>query len=290
VTDVDAALAEHRGYLLGVAYRLLGSMDDAEDVVQEAYLRARRVDAAEIAEPRAWLTTVVSRLALDQLTSARARREAYVGPWLPEPLVATADDPADRVTLDDQLTYALMTVLETLSPAERAVYVLHEAFAVPLDEVAAIVGRTPAATRQLAVRARRHVQDRAPRFDADPGRRAEVVAAFQAACEGGDVEALAALLDDHVLLRTDGGGVVAAARRPITGRTPVVRTLVSALRSAPDVVLRPVTVDGLPGLLARYDGRVVVFAFVVDGGRITHVDVIANPQKLARARGSRAAD
>src|SRR5207248_2695701 len=158
--------AEHRRYLVAVAYRVLGSVDEAEDAVQDCYLRITSTDPEAVANPRAWLTTVVGRIALDRLRALRSRRESYPGTWLPEPVVELAD-PADRVGIADQVSMALLTVLETLSPAERVVYVLHEAFAVPLSEVAAIVGRSPAACRQLAVRARRHVRARAPRYDAD---------------------------------------------------------------------------------------------------------------------------
>ncbi|MCU1374030.1 MAG: polymerase, sigma-24 subunit, subfamily, partial [Actinomycetia bacterium] len=203
--DVAAELTRHRSFLVGVAFRILGSMDEAEDVVQDAFLRASRAEPDDILEPRAWLTTVVGRLALDQLRSARVRRESYVGPWLPEPVVG---DPADRLTLDEQVGLALTTVLETLSPAERVVYVLHEAFGVPLSEVAEIVGRTPAACRQLASRARRHVRDRSPRFDADPVEQSRVVEAFRVAAVAGDVEALARLLDEDVVGRADSGGFV----------------------------------------------------------------------------------
>jgi RNA polymerase sigma-70 factor, ECF subfamily len=284
--DVAAELARHREFLIGVAYRLLGSVQAAEDVVQDAFLRAERADTDDIVEPRAWLTRIVSRLALDELRSARVRRERYVGPWLPEPLLAPiepAADPADRVTLDEQVSLALLAVLETLSPAERAVYVLHEAFGVPLSEVADIVGRTPEACRQLASRARRHVRDRAPRFDADPGEQARLVEAFKTAAEQGDLEALAVLLDEDVVLRADGGGVVAAARRPIAGRRRVVQTLAAGVRGAPELAIRVVLVNGDPGLLVRFDGRVVVFAFVVAGGRIVQIDIVANPAKLAGA-------
>jgi RNA polymerase sigma-70 factor (ECF subfamily) len=213
---------------------------------------------------------VVTHAALDRLRSARSRRESYVGPWLPEPVVGppwhapAPGDPADDVTLDDQVSLALLTVLETLSPAERAVYVLHEAFAVPLAEVAGIVGRSEAACRQLAVRARRHVQERAPRFDPDQSERARVVAAFQAACESGDLDGLARLLDADV------------------GRDRVVRAVAAALRGPRGLALARRTVNGDPGLVATLDGEPVVLAFVVDGGRIARIDAVANPDKLRR--------
>jgi RNA polymerase sigma-70 factor (ECF subfamily) len=286
--DVAAELARHRDFLVTVAYRMLGSVQEAEDVVQEAFLRAERAERAgtdDIVEPRAWLTRIVTRLCLDELKSARTRRERYVGPWLPEPVltaIAGDTDPADRVTLDEQVSLALLTVLEALSPAERAVYVLHEAFGVPLNEVADIVGRTPEACRQLASRARRHIQERAPRFDTDPGDQERLVRAFHVASETGDLDGLAAILDEGVVLTADGGGVVAAAARPITGRERVVRTLAAGLRSAPDVVIRPVRVNGQSGLLARFGGRAVVFAFVVMDGHITNIDIVANPEKLTR--------
>jgi RNA polymerase sigma-70 factor (ECF subfamily) len=280
--DVAAEMARHRDYLFTVAYRMLGSASDAEDVLQEAYVRAERAGGDDVAEPRAWLTRIVSRLALDQLGSARARRERYVGPWLPEPLVAPREgDPADRVTLDEQLSLALLRVLESLSPAERAVYVLHEAFGVPLSEVAEIVGRTPAACRQLASRARRHVHEGAPRFDPDPGEQARLVAAFQQASETGDLDGLAQVLDENVVFLADGGGVVTAAPRPVVGRERVLRTVAAALRTTPDLVLQPIWVNGQAGLLARYGTAAVVLSFAVQDGRITEIDLVANPEKLA---------
>jgi RNA polymerase sigma-70 factor (ECF subfamily) len=293
--DVAAELAEHRRFLVGVAYRLLGSIHAAEDVVQEAYVRAERAERTgdeEVADPRAWLTRIVTRLALDELRSARHRREAYTGPWLPEPLVGTGvraiggpavrpdlADPSDRVTLDERVTFALMTVMESLSPAERAVYVLHEAFGLPFDEVADMVGRTPAACRQLATRARRHLAERAPRFDPDPGDQARVVAAFRHAAETGDMDGLAHLLDGDVRLVADGGGLVNASRRPIVGGERVARLVVQTLTNQ-QVRLDPIEVDGQAGLLAEVDGQRAVLVFVVLGGRITHIDVVANPEKL----------
>jgi RNA polymerase sigma-70 factor (ECF subfamily) len=280
--------AEHRDYLVGIAYRMLGSFDEAEDVVQDAMLRAQRAETRDIEEPRAWLTRVVTNLALDRLKSARVQRESYVGPWLPEPAIGAAwrardaMDPADHVTLDEQISLALLTVLETLSPAERAVYVLHEAFAVSLSEVAAIVGRTPDAVRQLAVRARRHVQDRAPRFDTDPLEQARVVAAFARATENGDLDALAQLLDEEVVFRSDGGGVVRAAPHPVVGRVRVLQTIRASLRNTPHLTLEPREVNGEAGLVGRFDGGAAVLAFVVRDGRIAQIDVVANPDKLHR--------
>jgi RNA polymerase sigma-70 factor (ECF subfamily) len=288
--DVAAEIARHRDYLFGVAYRMLGSRQDAEDVLQEAFVRAERAGGDDVIEPRAWLTRIVTRLALDELGTARARRERYVGPWLPEPLVAargnpddsrTPADPADRVTLDEQLSLAFLRVLESLSPAERAVYVLHEAFGVPLNEVAETVGRTPAACRQLAARARRHVREGAPRFDPDPGEQARLVAAFQQASETGDLDGLARVLDENVVFRADGGGVVNAARRPVVGRDRVVKAISAGLRTVPDITLRPIWVNGQPGLLIRAGSAAGVLAFGVVDGRIAEIDLVANPEKLA---------
>jgi RNA polymerase sigma-70 factor (ECF subfamily) len=281
-------LEQHRQHLQRIAYRMLGSVHDAEDVAQEALTRALQAGTDGVVDVRAWLTRITVNVALDRLTSARARREAYVGPWLPEPVVggqwslggSPGVDPADRVTFDEQVSLALLTVLETLSPAERAVYVLHEAFGVPLDEVASMVGRTPAASRQLAVRARRHIAERAPRFDPDRSEHARLVSAFQRAVEDGDLESLAELLDDGVVLRADGGGVVDAARRPVTGRQRVIALLSAGLRRTSEVHVERRIVNGAPGLVLLADGQLGVLAFVVRNGRITHIDVVANPDKL----------
>ena len=289
--DLTDELAQHRDYLVGVAYRMLGSFDEAEDVVQDAALRAERAEPRDIREPVAWLTTVVTNLSLDRLRSARWKRESYVGPWLPEPDVGRRwnegelANPADRVTLDEQISLALLTVLETLSPAERAVYVLHEAFAVPLSDVATIVGRTPEAVRQLAVRARRHVEERAPRFEPDPAEQARVVAAFSRATTDGDLDALAQLLDEDVVFTSDGGGVVRAARRPMQGRRQVLQFIRTALANTSKADFEPRFVNGEPGLVGRFDGGAIVFAFVVAGGRVTRIDAVANPEKLRRLNG-----
>lgn len=271
--------------MIRLAYRMLGSRAEAEDVVGEALVRAAA--AAEVQDLRRWLTTVVTNLCLDRLRSARHRRESYVGEWLPEPIVEAAWpapaelDPADRVTLDDEISLALMTVLETLSPAERAVYVLHEAFGMPLDEVAGVVGRTPQACRQLAVRARRHIQARAPRFDSEPAAHERAVAAFHAACENGDLAALASVLDEHATLRTDGGGVARALTRPVTGRDAVARTIAATLRRITGLSVERRLVNGTPGLVARHDGGTVVLAFAVADGLVTEVYIVANPEKVS---------
>jgi RNA polymerase sigma-70 factor (ECF subfamily) len=288
VTPADALaqqFEEHRGHLRGVAYSILGTVSEADDVVQDAWLRLQRAGADDIDDLRAWLTTVVARLALDVLGSARKRREAYVGPWLPEPLVALAppaEDPADRITLDESVSLAMLVVLETLSPAERTVFLLHDVFGMGFDEAAEVVGRTPAACRQLASRARRHVAARAPRYDADAVEQRRVVDAFLAAASQGDLAALVQVLDPAVVLRSDGGGLVRAARRPIEGDDNVARFMLGiAERGGDGALLSVVPVNGLPGIYAELpDGGALVAGFSVAGGRITEIDLVVNPEKL----------
>jgi RNA polymerase sigma-70 factor, ECF subfamily len=271
-----------RPRLLRVAYATLGSRAEAEDVVQEAWLRLERAGPEEVRDLGAWLTTVVGRLALDALGSARARRERSYGEWLPEPVVGAAPDPADRVTLDEQVSLALLRVLESLSPAERTAFVLHDVFGHSFDEVAEAVGRTPQATRQLASRARRHVEAGRPRFPATRDEQREVVSAFMSAALEGDVDGLLAVLDPEVTMRADGGGRVAALRHPLHGAGQVARTLARFARlgrGRGEVV----DVNGAPGLLIFDDTRreVSVFAFTVDAGRISAIDIVRNPDKLA---------
>ena len=212
---VAERFAQARPRLLRLAYSELGDLGEAEDVVQEAWLRLERVDADAIENLDGWLTTVIARLALDRLRSARVRRETYVGPWLPEPLVS--EDPADRVTLDESVSYALLTVLEQLSPAERTAFVLHDVFDVPFGEVAEVVGRTPEAVRQLASRARRHVDRERPRFTASRDEHERAVRAFAQAVGEGDLEGLVEVLDPDAVWTSDGGGRATAARKPLRG-------------------------------------------------------------------------
>ncbi len=276
------AFEAQRPYLRRVAYGTLGSLAEADDVVQEAWLRLQRSDAAEIRDLRAWLTTTVGRLALDALGSARRRREHYVGPWLPEPLVEdrAAADPADRVTLDESVTTALLLVLERLSPAERTAFVLHDVFGLPFDEVGEIVGRAPAAVRQLASRARRHVDAGTPRFPASREEQERIVSAFAAASEAGDMDALVRLLDPQVTLRTDGGGRVTAARTPQVGPERVARLMLK-IASKLWRSVAVATVNGAPGLLVDDGGEALcVFSFTVDRDRIVAIDIVRNPDKL----------
>jgi RNA polymerase sigma-70 factor (ECF subfamily) len=282
--DLATEFQRHRGQLFGVAYRMLGSAAGAEDVVQDAYLRLHQAD--DVGDVRAWLTTTVVHLAIDELRSARARRVSYVGPWLPEPLVSVDDDPADAAVMDESLSLALLVVLETLSPAERAVYVLREAFGLTFEEVARLVGRTPAACRQLAARSRRHVRERAPRFEPDAAQQRRVVLAFGHACARGDVAGLAAVLGDDVVCRTDGGGRRLAARRPIRGADRVLRFLLGVIGKTGGVGGLPAVVNGGPGLVVTVDGeRYGVLGFTVAGGLITELDLVLNPDKLRHLDG-----
>ncbi|GAA0320897.1 RNA polymerase sigma factor SigJ [Actinoallomurus spadix] len=285
--DLARVFEAERPRLLGVAYATTGSLAEAEDCVQDAWLRLRRLeDPSVIRDLPAWLTTTVGRLALDALGSARVRRERYVGPWLPEPLVGTAreDDPADRVTLDESVSMALLVVLERLSPAERTAFLLHDVFGVPFDEVADVVGRTPVAVRRLASRARKHVEDGLPRFPPTYDEQRELVAAFTAACQGGDLDRLLSVLDPAVTLRGDGGGKVPAVGRIEGGADRVARTLVG-FTAHPAVDVRIADVNGAPGLVLRDPaGVLTVMAFTVDAGRITAIDAIRNPDKLPGVR------
>jgi RNA polymerase sigma-70 factor, ECF subfamily len=281
-TQLAGAFEEQRPRLVRLAYATLGSLADAEDCVQEAWLRLQRAqDQSEIRDVPAWLTTTVSRLALDVLGSARARREQYVGEWLPEPVVADIDaaDPADRVTLDESVSMALLVVLERLSAAERTAFLLHDVFSLSFDEIAGVVGRTPAAVRQLASRARRHVESGRPRLPPTHAEQREVVAAFAAACQAGDLERLITLLDPGVTWRGDGGGKVPTfSVRP--GAHSVASMLVTAFTEPPQAV-RMALVNGAPGLVIRdCYGFLTVVAFTVDAGRIVTIDVVRNPDKL----------
>jgi RNA polymerase sigma-70 factor, ECF subfamily len=283
----DSTLAEFdrlRPYLLRVAYSHLGSLSEAEDLVQEAWLRLGRADRAEIRDLRAWLTTVISRLALDALTSARARRERYVGPWLPEPVVQDGDegaDPAHRADLDEDVSMAMLVVLESLSPAERSAFLLHDVFGYSFEEVAGIVDRTPAAVRKLAARARSAVESRRPRYPARAEEQREIVAAFLDAAQNGDIAGLIELLDPSVTYRSDGGGVVPAARKTFTGAERVARIFTAIAGHYGDLYNGSViTVNGAPGLLLEIGEDRSVIAVTIDAGRVTSLDVMRNPDKL----------
>ena len=289
-TGPDAVMAE-RGRLTGLAYRLLGSLAEAEDAVQEAYARwyALSPDQQDaIDSPGAWLTTVASRICLDVLGSARARRERYVGQWIPEPLPEQTEwsssrpgaDPADRVTLDESVSMAFLVVLEQMTPAERVTLILHDVFGYSFAEVGEITGRTPAACRQLASVARRRVRGSRPR-PAPAGRQADLVRDFKRAWEARDIGALVGLLDPDATVIADGGGLVAAALHPIEGSEQIARYVADLADLAFGLTLLERTVNGQPGLIAQQDGvTVTVFAFEVAGDRITRIWAIRNPDKL----------
>lgn len=281
-TDVFSG---ERSRLFGLAYRMLGSVADAEDAVQETFLRWDRSDQAAVQEPGRWLATVLTRHCMDVLRSARRRREAYVGVWLPEPLLSTDDDPADRVTMDESLSLALLVVLESLSPAERAVFVLHDVFGLTFDEIGEMVGRTPAACRQLGSRARRNVDARRPRYETDGDQQRRLLAEFLEAAQRGDLQGVVRLLDPSVVFRGDGGGKVQAAPRPIDRPERVARVVLSGLRSYPGMVATPASMSGGIGLVLTMDGAVIgVLCISVAGGRLTEIDIVVNPDKLGRVR------
>jgi RNA polymerase sigma factor (sigma-70 family) len=292
----DAAQADvlaERRHLVSLAFRMLGTIAEAEDAVQETYVRWYRLSPAEreaIEVPRAWLTRAASRICLNVLSSARNRRENYVGPWLPEPLPAyafaapgtVAADPLERVTLDESVSTALLVVLESMTPAERVAFILHDVFATPFDEIAEIVGRTPAACRQLATSARRRVQQsrsrRASRAEHD-----DVVRAFATAVRTGDLAGLITVLDPHVELRSDGGGVVTAARNPVVGNDRVARFLLGGrAKYRGSTIEEQATPDGL-GFAIWDEGKLVGIATLeIENGLVTHVRVMVNPAKLTQ--------
>jgi RNA polymerase sigma-70 factor (ECF subfamily) len=294
---LDAIISERR-QLINLTYRMLGSLAEAEDAVQETYARwytMTRPQQDAIESPGAWLTTVASRICLNLLGSARARRERYVGEWIPEPLPertewvgsglgtpgSTPADPADRVTLDESVSMAFLVVLEELTPAERVAFILHDVFRYPFAEVGGIVGRTPAACRQLASSARRRI--RAAQSPPSPtAQQASVVRAFKEAWEAKDIGALIGLLDPDATARADSGGRVLAFRDPIEGGEQIARAWIEIARNAPaGVTFLERTVNGQPGLVAQHDGRILtVFAFEITGDRIRHIWAIRNPDKL----------
>jgi RNA polymerase sigma-70 factor (ECF subfamily) len=279
-----------RPHLLAVAYRMLGSRAEAEDAVQEAWLRYHRArGGGEIHDLRGWLTTITGRICLDVLKSARVRREAYPGPWLPEPVVSFLDDPAERVAQRQEVSLALLVVLEKLTPEQRVAVVLHDAFAVPFDEVAAVLNTTVSAARQHASRGRRAVAEGQARHTADLTEQRKVLEAFLEAAGSGDLKALAAVLAPEVVAINDGGGIVNAGRNPIHGADRVARFYAGIfsrrLHDTRDITLEPVLVNGAAGVLARgeyLDGRKLLslFTVAVSDGRITAVYNQLNPVKL----------
>jgi RNA polymerase sigma factor (sigma-70 family) len=274
---------EHRSRLRAVAYRMLGSLSEADDAVQDAWLRLSRADTREVENLGGWLTTVVARVSLNMLRSRQSRREEPLGVHLPEPIVDRADgtDPEHEALLADSVGLALLVVLETLSPAERLAFVLHDMFAVPFEEIAAIVDRSPEAARQLASRARRRVRGATPAPDADLTAQWEVVEAFLAAGRDGDFDALVAVLDPDVVLRADGGAVLAGASREVRGAEAVAGQALSW--SQVDLIVQRALVNGAAGLVSTRDGQPFsVGAFTVRGGKIVEIDILADPERLAQ--------
>ncbi|NUP04297.1 MAG: RNA polymerase sigma factor SigJ [Nonomuraea sp.] len=285
-----SVIMSERRRLINLAYRLLGSLADAEDVVQETYARWYAMSRAQqeaIDSPGAWLTKVAGRICLDLLGSARARRERYVGEWIPEPLPDRTEspgsdpaDPADRVTLDESINMAFLVVLESMTPAERVAFILHDVFRYPFAEVAEIVGRSPAACRQLATSARRRIRDaQAPATPA--AQSAGIVRSFKRAWETQDIEALMALLDPGATVIADGGGLVTAALRPIEGVERIAQYALVLAGKTSALTLVERTVNGQPGLVVKQDDdTVAVLAFEVAGDRIKHIWAVRNPEKL----------
>jgi RNA polymerase sigma-70 factor (TIGR02957 family) len=289
MTARERLLDELRPVAFAIAYRMLGSVSEAEDVVQEALLRLHRAleSSEQIQSPRAFVATVTTRLAINELRSARARRERYVGEWLPEPIITdSTDDPAEQAEMADSLSVAMLVLLESLSPEQRAVLLLHDVFDYGYPEIAAIVGKSQDNVRQLATRARRHVEQRRPRFQTTREQRDELTARFFAAAEQGDLASLETLLASDVQLTGDGGGKVPALARSLRGRNRVARTLINWVRLSarvPGVSLRLVEVNGGPGALYldAQQRLIGVLALDIGGGQITSISSIVNPDKLA---------
>ena len=279
--DADAAVFEEwRSLLFGIAYRMLGSAADAEDVLQEAAIRWLRRSDRDVESPRAYLVTIVTRLCLDQLDSARAKRETYTGPWLPEPLVVDETAAAEQA---DSLSLAFLVLLEELTPPERAAYLLHDVFGYSFEEVAPSLGRSPAACRQLGARARRHVDERRQRFDADLGHGRELTDRFLTACATGDLSGLLSLLSEDVVLWTDGGGKVRAALRPVVGPHRTSRFLINVAKRGNLFDPRSVVLNGQPATVFVADGVVTgALAFDIRDGLIVGIRAVTNPDKLER--------
>lgn len=285
MSSVDVDFEEHRPGLSRLAYRMLGSLADADDVLQEAYLRWARADRSAVQSPRAYLYSVVTRLCIDQRRAVEARKESYVGPWLPEPVVEAATaDPADRLEAAESVSLALLVVLESLSPVERAAYLLRRVFDYGYTEVASILGKSEPNCRQLVSRAEEHIRERRPRFEPAPAEAERLTGAFLQACTTGDLDGLVKLLAVDAVVYSDGGGKVPAARVPVRGADRVARFFLGLARQAgPGVEACRVRVNGWPGLLILEGGRVsTVITLDVADGRIQACYAVRNPDKLAR--------
>ena len=273
----------HRNLLFTIGYQILGSAADVEDVLQETWLRWVKVDLAQVVDQRAFLVRITTRLSLDRLRALKRRKESYIGPWLPEPLL-TAPDVADDVELANSVSMAIMLVLETLSPTERAVFVLREVFRVEYDEIAAAVDKTPAAVRQIAHRARQHVEARRPRAEVSPSEARAAVESFRRALETGDLQTLLKVLAPDAVLITDGGGIRQAALRPIAGAEKLVRFVTGGIRkTGVSLAADPTVINGNPALILSVDGQIEgVLAMRVEQARVTAIYYICNPEKLSR--------
>jgi RNA polymerase sigma-70 factor (ECF subfamily) len=289
ILDQDVAAFEtHRRALMGLAYRMLGSRAEADDIVQDAYLRWHAVDRTAIEDPRRYLGTVVTRLCLDRMKSARARREIYVGQWLPEPVVDEAFEDETAGDLARDISVALMLLLERLSPLERASFLLHDVFGLGFAEVSRALGRGEAACRQLATRARKHIESGGPRFPASPDEARRLAVAFHKAVASGDTQTLMQILARDAVLYSDGGGRRAAALRPIYGADRILRFFAGIARknsALSTTQVRPATVNGLEGFILReQDGSIDTMAFECRHGHIAAIYVIRNPEKLHHVR------
>lgn len=275
---------EHRSLLFGIAYRMLGEVAEAEDLVQETFLRWQREARSQVQSAKAYLTTIITRLCIDHLRSARHRREQYVGMWLPEPLVAPEADPARAAQMADSVTNAFLLLLETLSPVERAVFLLREVFGYDYEEVGQYVGKSEANCRQMVSRAREHLTARRPRFDVNPERAGELIEQFQRACANGDTQGLLGLLTEDAAIYADGGGKVSAAGKPVLGAAKVAKFLVGVYRLAPvglPVQMRHCTINAEPGVLVFVGGKLEqAMTFEMENGRVHAIYVVRNPEKL----------
>ncbi|MHB8645126.1 MAG: RNA polymerase sigma-70 factor [Thermomicrobiales bacterium] len=282
IEDVETFDA-HRALLFAVAYRMVGSVMDAEDIVQEAYLRWQRREETDVQSPKAYLSTIVTRLSIDHLRAAHTQRESYTGTWLPEPLLTEPEpDVADTVALHESLSLAFLVLLENLTPVERAIFLLHDIFAYDFHEIAGMVGKSEANCRQLARRARQQIQARRPRFDPSPERQQRLTQQFIAACTSGDLSSLLATLADDATFWGDGGGKARAPFRPIEGAERIAAFILGIMRNVPEAIqVRPATVNGQPGFLFLLDGAVyTALALDIVDGRIQAMYAIANPDKL----------
>lgn len=281
----DATFEDHRPMLTRLAYRMLGSLPDADDVVQDAYLRWTQDDRAAVRSPRAYLSAVVTRLCIDRRQSFEERKKTYIGPWLPDPIVeGVTIDPSERLEAAESVSMALLLVLESLSPVERAAFLLRRVFDYDYGGIAEILGKTETNCRQLVSRAEGHLHQKRPRFEPRPEEAERLTSAFLAACSGGDMQGLLDILTPDAVLLSDGGGKAAAALAPVVGADRIARFFLGVLKKAPaGLKIRQVRVNGQPGLLLTVDGQVIqVMTFDVDQGRIAACYIVRNPDKLAR--------